>query len=76
MLECFCTKSKKATQSFRPFAEYFLDEMSQYYELVCFSDAMPVEVNRVVSLLDRKKLIKHKLYNYHTDKVNQDNNLE
>ena len=42
VLECFCSKSKKATQTFRPFSEYFLDEMSQYFEIVCFSDGMPI----------------------------------
>ena len=69
VLECLCSHNKKSVQSFRPFAEYFLDEMSQYYEIVSFSDAMPNEVNKIINFLDRKKHIKHRLYKYHLDKV-------
>lgn len=43
--------------------------MSQYYEIVSMSDGMPVEINRIIGLLDRKKHIKHRLYSYHLDKV-------
>ena len=31
LLECFCLRRKKSSLSFRPFADYFLDEMSQYF---------------------------------------------
>ena len=41
VLEVFCSRNKKSIQTFRPFAEYFLDEMSQYYEIISFCDAMP-----------------------------------
>lgn len=69
VFECLMTRSRKSVQTFRPFAEYFLDEMSQYYELVSFSDLMPNEANRLISLLDRKKHIKHRLFKHHMNKV-------
>ena len=70
ILECCYAKNKRPYPT-RPFAEYFIDEMSRYYEIVCFSDGMPVEINHLVSSIDPKKHIQHRLFNYHFDKVSK-----
>jgi hypothetical protein len=43
--------------------------MSQYYEIVSYCDVMPSDADRVISLLDRKKCIKYRLYKHHMNKV-------
>lgn len=65
----FCNKNKKSNQLFRPYSEYFLAEMSKYYEIISYSDVMPNEAHKYISSVDKKGYIKYKLFRYHLDKV-------
>lgn len=55
-------------QSFRPYSQYFLDEMSQYYEIVAFSVAFPNQLNKLIDILDKKRLIQYRLFRHHAIK--------
>lgn len=39
--------------------------MSKYFEIISFSDFLPIECNRIVSKIDEKKKVSFKLYKYH-----------
>jgi len=39
--------------------------MSRYYNLVCFSAALPNQIDGIIDILDHKNLIKHRLYKHH-----------
>lgn len=65
-IEVFCNGTKKSkTNTFRPYAQHFLNEMSQYYEIVSFCAAFPTQVDKVIDLLDPKRHIQHRLYKHH-----------
>jgi CTD small phosphatase-like protein 2 len=64
LLQVMCHPKK--TESFRPYSQYFFDEMSQYYEIVVFSAAYPNHLNKVIDIVDRKKRVQHRLYRHHT----------
>lgn len=49
----------------RPYSSYFLKEMSKYYELVSYSNSMPVECNSLISAIDPHHYTRHRLYKYH-----------
>jgi len=67
VIEIFCHGTRKSkSHVFRPYTEHFLNEMSQYYELVSFTGAYPNQIDRVIDILDQKKHIKHRLYRHHT----------
>lgn len=63
LLQVMCHPKK--TDCFRPYTQYFIEEMSQYYELVVFSAAYPNHLNKVIDIVDRKKRVKHRLYRHH-----------
>lgn len=63
LLQIMCHPKK--TDCFRPYSQYFLDEMSQYYEIVVFSTAYPNHLNKVIDIVDRKRKVKHRLYRHH-----------
>jgi TFIIF-interacting CTD phosphatase-like protein len=39
--------------------------MSQYFDIVAISDALPQQIDKIIDLLDTKGMIKHRLYKYH-----------
>jgi len=39
--------------------------MSKYFEIVSFSNSMPIECNNIVSTIDGNSFVKHRLYKYH-----------
>ena len=39
--------------------------MSQYFDIVAISDALPQQIDKIIDLLDTKGVIKHRLYKYH-----------
>lgn len=46
----------------RPGAQDFIFEMSKYYELVIFTASRPAYADKVIDIIDPKKLISHRLY--------------
>ena len=57
----------KDSINIRPYAYYFLREMSKYYEIVSFSDSMPVECNKIINKADELGVVKHRMFKYHID---------
>lgn len=51
----------------RPYSQYFLNEMSKYFEVISFSDYLPIECNKIINKIDEKRCVKHRLYKYHID---------
>lgn len=49
----------------RPFAVHFLQEMSQWYELVVFTAADQQYADEVINRLDEEGLIAYRLYRQH-----------
>lgn len=54
----------------RPYAEFFINELSKYYEIVIFTAATEDYADIVLNELDRKKVISFKLYRRHTEQKN------
>lgn len=50
----------------RPYAEKFLEEMAQHYELTIFTAAVQDYADTVLNILDPHHHIKHRLYRQHT----------
>lgn len=51
----------------RPYCKQFLEEMSQYYEVVIFTAGVQEYADWVIDQLDPgKRLISHRLYRQHT----------
>jgi len=50
----------------RPGALRFLNELSEYYEIVVFTAAMPDYADWILDNIDRKNSITHRLYRQHT----------
>lgn len=46
----------------RPYCNKFLQELSQYYEIVIFTAAMQDYADWIVDGIDNKKYISHRLY--------------
>merc|ERR1712137_335024 len=46
----------------RPFVDKFIENMSQYFELVVFTASVPKYADPVLDFLDPNNLIKHRLY--------------
>jgi len=46
----------------RPFVDEFIAECAKFYELVIFTASMPEYANPVIDTLDKKGLIKHRLF--------------
>lgn len=65
-ISVFCHGSKKSkTFIFRPYSQHFLYEMSQYFDIVIISDALPQQIDKIIDILDPKGIIQHRLYRYH-----------
>lgn len=39
--------------------------MSQYFDIVVMSDALPQQIDKIIDILDPKNIIQHRLYKYH-----------
>ncbi|KAM3140830.1 hypothetical protein pb186bvf_007057 [Paramecium bursaria] len=50
----------------RPFAQEFLTQISQYYEIVIFTAAMPDYANFIIDILDEGQKVAARLYREHT----------
>lgn len=50
----------------RPYAETFLEEMAEYYEVVIFTAALQDYADFILDIIDTKKSISHKFYRHHT----------
>jgi Dullard-like phosphatase family protein len=51
----------------RPYAEHFLKELCEFYEIVIFTAATEEYADIVLNELDKEKSISHKLYRRHTN---------
>ncbi|CAD8138850.1 unnamed protein product [Paramecium pentaurelia] len=54
----------------RPYAQQFLKEMSEYYEIVIFTAAQQDYADFILDLIDEDKVIGYRLYRQHTTLVN------
>jgi len=46
----------------RPYAELFLKEMNEYYEITVFTAAVQEYADTVLNILDKNKYVTHRLY--------------
>jgi len=64
VLQVMCNPRKP--ELFRPYSQYFLDELADHYEIVAF---FPNQMARLLDHLDPKKRVEHRLFRHHTIKV-------
>ena len=64
-----CLNKKQDGIHLRPYSQHFLEELSQYFEIVGFSAAFPNQMAKIFEALDKKKRVQHKLYLHHAIKV-------
>ena len=50
----------------RPFLDFFLEKMSFYYEIIIFTAGVQNYADQIINLIDKKKIIEHRLYRRHT----------
>lgn len=50
----------------RPYAEIFLNDMKEFYEIVVFTAATKDYADWILNILDSKKCISYRLYREHT----------
>ena len=62
--------SKKRAYLVRPGCIWFLEELSQFYEIVIFTASLSRPADLILNKLDpNKSLISHRLYRQHTKKI-------
>ena len=66
----YIEEENRAYVQVRPYADYFLSEMSKYFELVIFTAAAEDYADIVLNELDKNKVINYKLYRKHTEQIN------
>ena len=66
----YIEEENRAYVQVRPFADYFLSELSKLFELVIFTAASEDYADIVLNELDKNKLIAYKLYRKHTEPCN------
>jgi CTD small phosphatase-like protein 2 len=66
----YIEEEKKAYVKIRPYADYFLNEMGKYFELIIFTAAEENYADLVLNELDKNKIISYKLYRKHTQLLN------
>ena len=66
----YIEEENRAYVQVRPFADYFLSELSKLFELVIFTAAAEDYADLVLNELDKNKLISYKLYRKHTEPNN------
>lgn len=62
----FVEEEDKAYVQVRPYADYFLNEMKKYFEIVIFTAAAEDYANIVLKELDKKNAVNYRLYRRHT----------
>lgn len=62
----FVEEEDKAYVQVRPYADYFLNEMKKYFEIVIFTAAAEDYADIVLKELDKKNAVNHRLYRKHT----------
>jgi Dullard-like phosphatase family protein len=66
----YIEEENRAYVQVRPYTDYFLSEMSKYFEIVIFTAAAEDYADIVLNELDKNKIIKFKLYRKHTEQIN------
>ena len=66
----YIEEDNKAYVQVRPYADFFLNEMAKYFELIIFTAAGEDYADIVLNELDKNKVIKYKLYRKHTEQIN------
>ena len=66
----YIEEENKAYVQVRPYADFFLNEMAKYFELIIFTAAAEDYADIVLNELDKNKVINYKLYRKHTDQMN------
>ena len=66
----YIEEENRAYVQVRPYADYFLNEMAKYFEIVIFTAAAEDYADIVLNELDKNKLINYKLYRKHTEQIN------
>lgn len=60
-------KQRKSREgvTIRPYSAYFIKEMAKYFEIVSYSNSMPIECNSITNAVDEGGVVKNRLYKYH-----------
>ena len=66
----YIEEENRAYVQVRPYTDYFLTEMTKYFEIVIFTAAAEDYADIVLNELDKDKIIKFKLYRKHTEQIN------
>ena len=66
----YIEEENRAYVQVRPYTDYFLTEMTKYFEIVIFTAAAEDYADIVLNELDKNKIIKFKLYRKHTEQIN------
>ena len=67
----YVEEENRAYVQVRPYADFFLNEMSKYFELIIFTAAAEDYADIVLNdELDKNKVINYKLYRKHTEQIN------
>ena len=66
----YIEEENRAYVQVRPYADFFLNEMAKYFELVIFTAAAEDYADIVLNELDKNKVINFKLYRKHTEQIN------
>jgi Dullard-like phosphatase family protein len=67
----YMEENDEAFVQVRPFTDFFLSEMSKYYEVVIFTAATEDYADIILKELDKTNLISHRLYRRHTSLQNE-----
>ena len=66
----YVEEENRAYVQVRPYADYFLNEMGKYFEIVIFTAAAEDYADIVLNELDKNNSIDYKLYRKHTEQIN------
>ena len=66
----YVEEENRAFVQVRPYADFFLNEMAKYFELIVFTAAAEDYADIVLNELDKNKVINYKLYRKHTEQIN------
>ena len=66
----YVEEEDKAYVQVRPFADYFLNELGKYFEIVIFTAAAEDYADIVLKELDKNNNVSYKLYRKHTNQSN------
>jgi Dullard-like phosphatase family protein len=66
----YVEEESRAYVQVRPYADFFLNEMGKYFEIVIFTAAAEDYADIVLNELDKNNIIDYKLYRKHTEQIN------